>query len=92
MISHSGLKSPAAYVGLLAVGGGPLQLPPATTRTQKPTLPACSDGQIHRADPTPLHDQVAAQIRRSIAEGDAKPGDRLPPARDVAAVLGVNTN
>ncbi|MGH2865576.1 MAG: GntR family transcriptional regulator [Solirubrobacteraceae bacterium] len=39
-----------------------------------------------------MHDQVAAQIRRSIAEGDAGPGDRLPPAKDLAAVMGVNTN
>ncbi len=36
--------------------------------------------------------RVAAEIRRSIAEGEAKPGERLPPARDLAAVLGVNTN
>jgi DNA-binding transcriptional regulator YhcF (GntR family) len=48
--------------------------------------------KVDRADPTPLHDQVAAQVRRSIAEGDACPGDRLPPARDIAAVLEVNTN
>ena len=48
--------------------------------------------KVDRADQTPLHDQVAGQIRRSIAEGDAHPGDRLPPARDLAAVLGVNTN
>jgi len=47
---------------------------------------------IDRSDPTLLHDQVAAQIRRSIADGEAKPGERLPPARDIAAVLGVNTN
>jgi GntR family transcriptional regulator len=47
---------------------------------------------VDRSDPTALHDQVAAQIRRSIAEGDARPGDRLPPARDMAAVLQVNTN
>lgn len=39
-----------------------------------------------------LHDQVAAEIRRAIAEGEAAPGERLPPARDMAAVLGVNTN
>lgn len=36
--------------------------------------------------------QVTAQIRCSIAEGDAGPGDRLPPAKDLAAVMGVNTN
>jgi GntR family transcriptional regulator len=47
---------------------------------------------IDRSDPTPLHDQVAAQIRRAIAEGEAKPGERLPPARDLAAVMTVNAN
>jgi GntR family transcriptional regulator len=47
---------------------------------------------IDHTDRTPLHDQVAAQIRRAIAEGEAKPGERLPPARDLAAVMGVNTN
>jgi GntR family transcriptional regulator len=45
------------------------------------------------ADPrVTLHDQVAAAIRRAIADGEAKPGERLPPARDLAAVLGVNAN
>ena len=43
-------------------------------------------------DPTALHEQAAAQIRRAIAEGQAAPGERLPPARDLAAVLGVNRN
>lgn len=47
---------------------------------------------IDRDEPTDLHDQVAAEIRRAIAEGEAKPGERLPPARDLAAVLGVNAN
>jgi GntR family transcriptional regulator len=47
---------------------------------------------VDRDDPVTLHDQVAAQIRRAIADGEAKPGERLPPARDLAAVLGVNTN
>jgi GntR family transcriptional regulator len=47
---------------------------------------------IDRDDSSPVHEQVAAQIRRSISEGEAKPGDRLPPARHLAAVMGVNTN
>jgi GntR family transcriptional regulator len=47
---------------------------------------------IDHGDPTPLHGQVAAEIRRAIAEGQAAPGERLPPARDLAAVLGVNRN
>jgi GntR family transcriptional regulator len=48
--------------------------------------------EIDSACPIPLHEQVAAAIRREIAQGEAKPGDRLPPARDLAAVLGVNAN
>jgi len=48
--------------------------------------------KIDRAEPLPLHDQVAGELRRAIAEGEAGPGERLPPARDLAAVLGVNTN
>jgi len=50
------------------------------------------DVNVNRSDPDPLHDQVAAQIRRAIAEGEAGPGERLPLARDLAAVLGVNKN
>jgi len=34
----------------------------------------------------------AARIRRAIAEGEAGPGERLPLAKDLAAVLGVNKN
>jgi GntR family transcriptional regulator len=47
---------------------------------------------IDRDEPVPLHDQVAAEIRRAIAEGEAGPGERLPLAKDIAAVLGVNKN
>jgi GntR family transcriptional regulator len=50
------------------------------------------DVKIDRDDPALLHEQVAAQIRRAIADGEAKPGDRLPPARHLAAVMHVNTN
>ena len=48
--------------------------------------------KIDRAAPTDLHEQVAAEIRRAIADGEAKSGERLPPARDLAAVLEVNRN
>lgn len=48
--------------------------------------------RVDREEPTALHEQVAAEIRRAIAEGEAHPGERLPPARDLAAVLGVNAN
>jgi GntR family transcriptional regulator len=47
---------------------------------------------VDRSDQTALHLQVAAEIRRAIADGEAAPGDRLPPAKDFAKELGVNTN
>jgi GntR family transcriptional regulator len=48
--------------------------------------------EIDFDSPIPLHEQVAAAVRRAITDGEAKPGERLPPARDLAAVLGVNSN
>jgi GntR family transcriptional regulator len=48
--------------------------------------------QIDANSLTLLHEQVAGRLRRAIAEGEAGPGERLPPARDLAAVLGVNSN
>ena len=48
--------------------------------------------KVDRNDPLELHEQVAGEIRRAISDGEAKPGERLPPAKDLAAVLGVNTN
>jgi GntR family transcriptional regulator len=48
--------------------------------------------KVDRNEPFELHEQVAGEIRRAIADGEAGPGERLPPARDLASVLGVNTN
>ena len=56
------------------------------TSTSSPIRP------LDPADRTALHEQAAAQIRRAIAEGQVAPGERLPPAGDLAAVLGVNRN
>ncbi len=50
------------------------------------------DVNIDRSGSLPLHDQVAAQIRRAIADGEAGAGERLPLTTDLAAVLGVNKN
>jgi GntR family transcriptional regulator len=47
---------------------------------------------INFAEGTPLYQQVAAEIRRAIADGEARPGERMPLAKDLATVLGVNTN
>src|SRR4026209_2868981 len=48
--------------------------------------------KVNKADPTDLYEQVAAESRRAMADGEANPEERLPPAKDLAAVLGVNTN
>ena len=48
--------------------------------------------KVNKGDPTDLYEQVAAEIRRAIADGEAKPGERLPAAVDLAAILGVNKN
>jgi GntR family transcriptional regulator len=54
--------------------------------------PSIALDPVNRAESTPLHEQVAAKIRRAIADGEAIPGDRIPQARDLATVLGVNRN
>jgi GntR family transcriptional regulator len=50
------------------------------------------ESKLDRNDSLPLFEQVAAEIRRAIADGEVRPGERLPPARALAAVLGVNAN
>jgi GntR family transcriptional regulator len=42
--------------------------------------------------PQGITDQTAAALRRAIIDGEARQGERLPPAADLAAVLGVNRN
>lgn len=48
--------------------------------------------KVNRDEPVDLHEQVAAEIRRAVADGEAAQGERLPPAVDLAAELGVNKN
>ncbi len=50
------------------------------------------DVKIDPSEPAPLFEQAAAEIRRAIADGEAGPGERLPLAKDMAKVLGVNTS
>ena len=48
--------------------------------------------KVDHSNPAPLYQQVAAEIRRAIADGEAKAGERMPLAKDLATVLGVNKN
>jgi GntR family transcriptional regulator len=48
--------------------------------------------RVDRREPVLLHEQVAAEIRRAIADGEALSGQKIPQAKDLAAVLGVNPN
>ncbi|MFD8598756.1 GntR family transcriptional regulator [Kitasatospora sp. NPDC059646] len=48
--------------------------------------------RLDKRDGRPLHEQVAAAVRRAIAEGECRPGDRLPSARDLAQALDLNVN
>lgn len=46
-----------------------------------------------RIDPSssaPIYAQIAATVRREVAEGRTGAGERLPAARDLADALGVN--
>lgn len=40
--------------------------------------------------PKKVSDQIAEQIRSSILAGDFKPGDKLPPERELAELFGVS--
>ncbi len=40
--------------------------------------------------PVGLADQIASQVRGALVSGRLEPGDKLPPARELAAGLGVN--
>jgi GntR family transcriptional regulator len=47
---------------------------------------------IDDRSPAPLHEQIAVSVRRSLVEGSLAPGERLPPAAELATVLNVNPN
>ena len=48
--------------------------------------------QIDPSSTVPLFEQVAASLRRSLAEGHPAPGQQLPPARELAAALEINVH
>ncbi|MEV3872552.1 GntR family transcriptional regulator [Streptomyces sp. NPDC049906] len=46
--------------------------------------------RIDPQSPLTLSDQVAASVRRAVAEGTVGPDERLPAARELARSLGIN--
>lgn len=48
--------------------------------------------RIDADSPRPLFEQVAASVRADVLAGRLSPGDRLPPARDVADSLDINVH
>jgi GntR family transcriptional regulator len=46
--------------------------------------------RIDPSTPVPLYEQLASAVRAAVAAGEAAPGDKLPPARELARDLGVN--
>jgi GntR family transcriptional regulator len=48
--------------------------------------------RINRSIVVPLVDQIRDQVVAAISAGDLRPGDRLPPIRQLAQFLGINRN
>ncbi len=53
--------------------------------------PSSSFG-IEPISPQRIYQEVANQLRRNISEGKLKPGDKLPPERNLAQMFGVSRN
>lgn len=45
---------------------------------------------VDPADGTPLYEQVAGCVHEALLTGELSPGDKLPPARQLAASLDIN--
>lgn len=48
--------------------------------------------EIDYASDTPIYGQVVEQLRQMIASGELKPGDTLPPVRQLASQLDIAVN
>ena len=62
---------------------------PLTSRPADPDKPRAHKARFKAVRKARLHEQVAKQIERLIAKGVLKPGDRLPPERELAVNFGV---
>jgi GntR family transcriptional regulator len=48
--------------------------------------------ELRSDDPRPVYRQIADEVQRAVSVGVLKPGDALPPTRQLAAELKLNTN
>ena len=46
--------------------------------------------RIDPGSPEPIYAQIASAVRREVAAGRVRPGERLPAGRELAAELGIN--
>jgi len=47
---------------------------------------------INTASGVPVYQQITDQVKRAVAGGALRPGDRLPPVRKLAEQHGINPN
>ena len=45
---------------------------------------------IDEKDPRPLYLQIVAQVKEQVQRGELRPGDELPPVRELADSLAIN--
>lgn len=48
--------------------------------------------KVDVGDALPLHEQLAGSVRRALADEKLRPGDRVPPAKELAEQLNINPN
>jgi GntR family transcriptional regulator, transcriptional repressor for pyruvate dehydrogenase complex len=61
-----------------------------TTRPQPDALPAPAKVEIEVIQKTKVYEEVAAQLERLMIDGAFRPGDKLPPERELAERFGVS--
>ncbi len=58
----------------------------------KTSAPPAAAFQVKPISPQRIYQEVASQLRTNISEGKLRPGDKLPPERELANMFGVSRN